>query len=155
MPKNYWMLATSPQALAETLAQRCTTQPVPEQHRRKLERMEPGDKVVYYLTASRRFAAVASVVSRSLEGSQADGEDARGEMTFKVSIRPELVLGEADYLDAMQIGPRMEYTRKWIPEKWFLAFHGFLHLIPKNDFLLLEGEMRKVLNSRQSAPRPG
>jgi len=155
MPKNYWMLATSPQALAETLAQKRTTQPVPMQHRRKLERMQQGDKVVYYLTTSRRFTTIASVVSRSLESAQQDGEAARGEMTFSVSIQPELVLAEADYLDAMQIGPRMEYTRKWIPEKWYLAFHGFLHLIPKNDYLLLEGEMRKVLHSHRPAQRPG
>lgn len=154
MPKNYWMLATSPQVLAETLAGSCTIQQVPSQHRRKLERMEPGDKVVYYLTTSRRFAAIATVVSRSLEGGQAGGEEAHGELTFKVVIQPELVLEEPDYLDAMQIGPRMEYTRKWIPEKWYLAFHGLLHLIPKNDYLLLEGEMKKVLSGRQSARRP-
>jgi hypothetical protein len=155
MPKNYWMLVTSPEVLAETLAQRRTSQRVPAQHRRKLERMEPGDKVVYYLTPSRRFAAAASVASRSLESVQGPGEESSGELLFKVFIQPEMVLGEADYLDARQIGPRMEYTRKWIPEKWFLAFHGFLHLIPKNDYALLEGEMRKVLHSRQSAPRPG
>lgn len=154
MPKNFWMIVTSPDVLARTLAEGCTVKRVSAQQRRKLERMEPGDRVIYYLSPARRFAAIATVLSRTLDAAPpGDGQDA-GILTFKVNVRPDLVLRAEDYLDALQIGPRLEYVRKWIPEKWYLAFQGFLHLIPKSDFLLLEGEMHKVLALRRASAHP-
>ncbi len=173
MAKNYWMLAVGPESYRATLADRVTTQVVAAQHRRKIERMEPGDKLVYYLVPLRRFTSTASVTSRTLEepppdatpplppppseassgnGHSPDAVSEAGaaepaeekKLILKVSIRPEVVLDPQDYLDAYEIGPRLEYVKKWIPEKWHLAFHGFLHLIPKADFLLLESEMQKL-----------
>jgi hypothetical protein len=37
----------------------------------------------------------------------------------------------------------MQYVKKWAPEQWPLAFQGLLHLVPKQDFALIEDEMRK------------
>ena len=47
----------------------------------------------------------------------------------------------------MQLGPRLEYVKRWPPESWHLAFFETLHLIPQRDFRLLEGEMKRVLRN--------
>jgi hypothetical protein len=66
-----------------------------------------------------------------------------------VSVKADVALEDEQFLDAREIGPRMEYVRRWPPEYWPLAFQGNLHILPKSDFELLEEEMRKV-NSKQS-----
>ena len=59
---------------------------------------------------------------------------------------------EVDFLDARQIGPRMEYVKKWTPERWPLAFHStLLHLIPRKDFSLIEEEMKKIVYQKEGA----
>ena len=52
-----------------------------------------------------------------------------------------------DIGDAMILGPRLEYVKKWLPENWPLAFLDRLHLLPQRDFRLIEGEMRRITSS--------
>ena len=72
---------------------------------------------------------------------------------YRVPIKPAVVLDdEVDFLDARQIGPRMEYVKKWTPERWPLAFHStLLHLIPRKDFSLIEDEMKKIVYQKEGA----
>jgi hypothetical protein len=62
-----------------------------------------------------------------------------------VNARPDYVLDEDLWLDARQIGPTLEYVKKWAPEDWPLAFIGMLHIVPQRDFTYLEDEMRRLL----------
>jgi hypothetical protein len=140
------MLVSSRENLRITQEQGFTVQGFKSRHHKKIQRMEPGDRLLYYLTGGQHFAAGATITSTFFNDhtplwvSAKEGED----YPFRVHIRPDVVLEEAQFLDAREIGPRMEYVRKWPPEHWPLAFQGNLHLIPKADFLLIEEEMRKA-----------
>ena len=68
---------------------------------------------------------------------------------YRVGIRPDVVLNPSQYIDAYQIAPRMDFTRRWTPELWFLAFQGSLHLISKFDFNMVEEEMKKQKRARR------
>ena len=46
-------------------------------------------------------------------------------------------------IDARMLAPRLQYVKKWAPERWPLAFEGLLHLIPKQDFSVIEVEMAR------------
>ena len=59
------------------------------------------------------------------------------------------MLLEADWLDARELGPTLEYVRKWAPEHWPLAFHGNMHTLSQRDFRFLEEEMRRVAKHRE------
>ncbi len=120
------------------------------QHRRKVQRMAPGDRVIIYIAQDRYFAASATVTTPlnidhtplwELEGGSA--------YPYRVGIRPDVVLNESQYIDAYQIAPRMDFTRRWTPELWYLAFQGSLHLISKFDFNMVEEEMKKQKRSRR------
>ena len=43
-----------------------------------------------------------------------------------------------DSIDANQIGPSLEYVKRWAPEKWKLALFGKLHIISQNDFIFIQ-----------------
>ena len=62
----------------------------------------------------------------------------------RVNITPDVVLEGDQRICAYEIGPSLDYVKKWVPEQWELAFFGMLHIIPQRDFNLLEEEMRRL-----------
>ena len=43
---------------------------------------------------------------------------------FRVRVKPVIVLTPDQYLDVREIGPTLDYPKKWPPEHWRLAFQG-------------------------------
>ena len=151
MARNYWMVVLSPENFAITRQQNFSLQGLKGQQGRKVQRVGPGDRVLFYLSHQRCFAAAATVTSQCVEAKDLPWlvED-NTEWAYKFGIQPDCVLAPEDYMEAHYIAPRLDYVKKWIPEEWYLAFQGNLHLLPKKDFQLLEDEMRKVHRKRSS-----
>ena len=146
MPRNYWMVVTSPENFQITRRQGFKVHGLKSYHQRKVQRIEPGDRILYYIGGQRYFAATATVTSRYFEErSSPRNKEGVGEFPLKVRIQPEIVLDEKDFMDARQLAPRLDYVRRWSPEDWYIAFaQSNLHLLPKKDFSLVEHEMKKV-----------
>ena len=149
-PRNYWMLVVTPENLGITREHGFTVQGIRSKLRKGAERMEVGDRILYYLSATQRFAATATITSTYFEDHSAlwKAESQSEDYPYRVHIEPAAVMEEAEFLDARQIGPRMESVKKWTPERWPLAFVGDIHLIPKNDFAFIEEEMKKIISAR-------
>ena len=132
-----------------------TIQGMMSRQRRKAQRMEPGDRIVYYITGVQRFGATATVTSKCTEDHKQiwKSEGKPDDFPWRVEIKADAVLEDEQSLDAREIGPRMEYVRRWPPEHWPLAFQGNLHILPKSDFEILEQEMRKVTSKRAASER--
>lgn len=152
MLRNYWMLITNPENFEVTRKLGFTLQGLRPQHQRKVQRIEPGDRILFYIGGQRYFAATATATSRYFkDDSPVWKREGTAELTFRVRIRPEIVLADEEFMDARQLAPRLDYVRKWPPEDWYLAFaQTNLHLLPKKDFMLIEEEMRKI---RAKSPR--
>ncbi|MBI4336897.1 MAG: EVE domain-containing protein [Chloroflexi bacterium] len=153
---NYWLLCVSPANFEATKRLGLTVQGFGARHRRKVQRMQPGDRLVYYLKGKRVFAAAATVASSAFEDATPvwEPEGAETEFRHRVQLRPDVVLSDGDALDARQIGPRMDYTRRWPPERWHLALQGELHLLSRADYELLVNEMRRSGERHPAAARP-
>src|SRR3990172_2464101 len=97
---NYWLLATTPENYAVTRDLGFTVQGLKSKDRKKARRMEPNDRLLYYLQPSRQFVATATITSAFWEDHQllwrngSAGED----FPYRVQIRPEIVLGEEQAL---------------------------------------------------------
>jgi hypothetical protein len=63
-----------------------------------------------------------------------------------------VVLDESDHVDCYQVGPTLEYVKKWPPHLWPHAFFGMLHIIPQRDFNFIEAELRRA---GKDSPRSG
>jgi len=144
--KTYWMVAASLENFRITRGLDFTIQGMKSRQRRKAQRMEPGDRIVYYITGAQRFGATVTVTSKCAEDHQQiwESEGKAEDFPWRVEIRADAALSDEQFLDAREIGPRMEYVRRWPPEYWPLAFQGNLHILPKSDFELLEQEMKKL-----------
>ena len=145
MPNNFWMVVCNPENFQITQNLEFTCQGLKAQHRRKVQRVEPGDRVLFYVTDIRRFTATATVTAGYKEDDappwQKEGNTG---WQYRIGIKPEVVLNEDQYIQAGLLAHRLDYIRRWPPENWYLAFQGNLHLLPKNDFFIIEEEMKKL-----------
>jgi len=151
-PRNYWMLAVSPAYYEAVRKHGLTVLGLAKTHKKRAQRMEIGDRVLYFVTSELMFVATATVSGTYFEDESPIFPEGSGGETypFRVKTRPGIVLDKNHQLDGRLIAPRLDYVRRWTPELWPLAFVDLLHLAPKADFLLLESEMKRA----RRRPRP-
>ena len=61
-----------------------------------------------------------------------------------IKIKKGAHLKLSNSADGNQVGPSLEYVKRWAPEKWKLSLFGNLHIISQNDFNLLESCIKKI-----------
>ena len=154
MPKNYWMVVQTTDDFEISKAMGFKIHGLKSRFRRRVQRMEPDDLVLFYVEGIRKWTAIAVITSKYFEDSQRIWNFKRkgDEMPYRVNMAPSIVLQEKDYINALELGPRLEYVKRWAPEDWPLAFMDSLHLLPQRDFRLIEGEMKRV-TGRSLPPR--
>ena len=155
MGKNYWMFVGPPERYEVIKDLGFTVYGVGSKYRRRAERMRPEDRVLFYVTRIRKWAATATITSRYFEDHQPIWQSShRGDAhPYHVKLAPDIVLDERDYIDALILAPRLEYVKRWAPEDWPLAFFDSLHLLPQRDFRLIEGEMKRTVSKFRKGGR--
>jgi predicted RNA-binding protein len=153
---QYWMIVSSPENFRKTREHGFTAQGIKVRHRRRVETMRQGDRVLYYVAGRMAFAATATVTSPMYEDHTPIWRTARREEDYpwRVRMRPDAVLEEADWVPAKDVAYRLEYVRKWPPEHWTLAFQGHLHQFAQKDFKLIEDEIRRTRRARATVSQP-
>lgn len=152
MPHNFWMINCNEENFDVTRQLGFSGQGLKAEYRRKVQRVEPGDRVIYYVTGSRVFTATATVTRGYEEVDSSPWiKEGKAAWPYRIGIKPDVILDSNQYIDAGMIAYRLEYVRKWAPEDWYMAFQGNLHLLSKSDFFLLEGEMLKLRDGREKA----
>ncbi len=112
--------------------------------------MKAGDRLIFYLTKIMKFGGIAEVTSDYYEDHEKVFRSVKPKEDYpwRVKIKQITVLTPEQYLDVREIGPTMEYVKKWPPEHWRLAFQGNLHKIPEADYKLIEGLMQEATKAR-------
>jgi hypothetical protein len=139
---TYWIIVGSPDNFAKTKELGFTVQGIKSRHRKKAERMRPGDKIIYYLTGIKSSAGIATITSESFEShdriwSSGDPKKQAEDYPFRVNIEPDLILEADAYIPAEPIARQMIYATKWPAENWTLAFQGNVHEIGNDDYELI------------------
>ena len=135
-----WILTGSPENHAATRARGYTLIGMKERRRRMAEGMEPGDRIVLYLTRVQAFAASLRLVSPMFEDRAPvwpGKPGAADAYPWRFAAAPELVLDEADWLPAEAVRFDLEHIRKWPAEHWTLAFQGQLRTVSEHDARVL------------------
>ena len=160
MAKNYWMVVMTPENFEITKERGFDLYGMRRRHRRRAQRMEPDDVILIYVNGIRKWTAITQVTSRYFESDEpiwktlAQSDRGRGDaFPFRVKTRPFIVLDDKDYIDARELGPTLEYIKRWVPEQWPLAFVETLHLLPQRDYRLIEAEMKKIVTGRPGRRR--
>jgi len=135
MPQ-YWMIVTSKENFEATRERDFSVQGVKSRHRKKAMEMQPGDKLIFYVTGLQQFAGIAEVTSEFFEGEEQIWTSGKKDENYpwRVEIAPELILDEADWVDSEVFKDKLEHISKWPEEHWKLAFQGNVHQLPESDY---------------------
>ena len=154
MPNNFWMVVQTPENHEITRGQGFTLHGLTSKQKRRARRMEPDDRILFYVGGEmRKWTAIAVVKSKFFEDRTPiwESNGSRQELfPYRVKTTPSIVLDEGDYIEALILAPRLEYVKRWPPELWPLAFFDTLHLIPQRDYRLIEAEMRRIRRQKRS-----
>ena len=110
--------------------------------RKQSSEMQPGDRLVYYLTGDVQFGGIVEVTGEMFEDSSdillrskaIEGE----EYPFRIATRPFVIPEPGDYIEVREITDLLEKTRKLGPKKLGMAFRGNLHRISDGDYQTIE-----------------
>ena len=116
-----------------------------ERRRRLAEQVEPGDRMIFYVTGVQAFGAIARIVGELYEDRTRiwpGKPDKADDYPWRFPAEPELVLDEGSFVPAVELAPRLEHVQKWPAEHWRLAFQGQLRPVGDADAALLEERLR-------------
>lgn len=142
---TYWIVVGSPDNFHIAVSRGFDLFGFKSTRRGQTSTMEPGDKLIFYLTGVKKFGGIASVDSEAFEdhapifrSEKKPGED----YPFRVKTKADVILDEKDWLDVPDYVPLLELTKKGAMKSWSLAFQGNLHRISDADYKLIETDVR-------------
>lgn len=135
-----WILTGSPENFAATGERGFSIIGLKEKRRAFALQVEPGDRIVFYLTRIKRFAASVIVTGEMFEDRTPvwpGKPGAADPYPWRFETRPETVLDEAEWVPAEELAGELEHVRKWPADHWTLAFQGQIRSVSEQDARLL------------------
>lgn len=138
-----WLLVSSADNFETSRARGFDLAGMKSRHRKKAERVAPGDRVLFYLTVVKSIGGVAEVTGSYFEDSTPLWESNRpGEVyPFRFPIRLIKARPAGDYLPLEDIVPTLEYPKRWPAKNWTLAFQGNVHVFSDEDYEKIVGAL--------------
>ncbi|HZG48499.1 MAG TPA: EVE domain-containing protein [Thermoleophilaceae bacterium] len=141
-----WVLTGSLENLRATREHGFRVIGMKERRRAMAEQIEPGDRIVFYVTVVQAFGARVRVTGELYEDREPVWPGRPGKpdaYPWRFPTEPELVLEEYEFVPAVELAGQLEHVRKWPAEHWQLAFQGQLRTVSEADAELLERSMRE------------
>jgi predicted RNA-binding protein len=118
-----------------------------ERRRRLAEQIEPGDRIVFYVTGVQAFGGFVEVTGGMYEDRERIWPGKPGKpdpYPWRFPTAPVVVLEEDDFVPAAPLAGELEHVRRWPAEHWHLAFQGQLRKVSQADARLLERRIREA-----------
>ena len=141
-----WILTGSPENFAATREHGFSVIGLKERRHRQALEIEPGERIVLYLTKVMAFAASVLVTGELYEDRTPiwPGKPGKADSyPWRFETEPEWVLEESAWIPAESLIGDLEHIRKWPREHWKLAFQGQLRTVSEADASLLLERMRE------------
>jgi predicted RNA-binding protein len=125
-----------------------------ERRRPLAEQIEPGDRIVFYVTGVQAFGGIVRVTGPMYEDRSPVWPGKPGKRDpypWRFETEPLVTLDEHEFVPAEDLAPELEHARKWPPEHWRLAFQGQLRTVSDADAELLERRIRAGARPKAAA----
>lgn len=146
MSSTTFVLTGSPENLAATRRHGFRVIGMKEARRRLAEKIEVGDRIIFYVTRVQAFGGMVRVTGEMYEDRAAvwPGKPGKADpYPWRFETEPLLVLVDEEFVPAEEVVGELEHVRKWPAEHWHLAFQGQLRPVSDADARLLEDRMRR------------
>lgn len=140
-----WILTGSPENYEATRARGFSVIGLKERNRNRALEIEPGDRIVFYITREMAFAGSVRVEGELFEDRDKIWPGKPGKVDaypWRFATAAEVVLDQTDWIPADSLAEELEHVRKWPREHWKLAFQGQIRPVSKHDAHTLLERMR-------------
>ena len=156
----YWLLVTHPKNFEVMKAKNIAA--MKAKRKSFAEKVEIGDKVVFYLTKIGKFGGVAEFTSKVREDktkifTEESSIHLRGENSshlggvkkdeevhpWRFNVKFEVALDEDKYVPSEEFKDKLKYLKKWPAKYWKLGFQGNVHEIPEEDYKTIKTDLRR------------
>lgn len=141
-----WLLVSAPDNFETSRARGFDIAGMKSRHRKKAERVAPGDRVVYYLVGVKAVGGVSEVTGTYFEDETKIWESNKpGEVyPFRFPVKIVYARDKGLYLPMETIVHTLTYPKRWPPQHWTLAFQGNVHVLSDEDYDIIYDALRKV-----------
>lgn len=125
-----------------------------ERRRRLAEQVEPGDRIVFYVTGVQAFGGMIRVTGEMYEDRSKiwPGKPKNPDpYPWRFETAPELILDEDSFVPAESLADELEHVRKWPREHWQLAFQGQLRKVSERDAETIVNALREAAGAATPA----
>jgi EVE domain len=140
-----WVLTGSPANLAATREHGFSVIGLKERNRARALLIEPGDRIVFYVTEVKAFGGSILVTGELYEDRSKiwPGKPGKADIyPWRFPTEPEVVLDEEAWVPAEELVGALEHIAKWPAEHWTLAFQGQLRPVSEHDAEVLLERLR-------------
>ena len=148
-----WILTGSAANFAATRDRGFGVVGLKERNRNRALEIAPGDRIVFYVTGVKAFAAAVRVTGELFEDRTPVWPGKPGKRDaypWRFQSEPELVLDEPEWVPAEDLAGELEHVAKWPPEHWTLAFQGQIRAVSEHDADLLMDRLRAAAGAVRS-----
>ena len=147
---RYWLVVTSPANFRHDREKlEFKYQGLPHRFRKQVQRMQKGDRVVYYVMKMQKFGATATITGDYIYDKKRKlWTDDNEIWPARRPSEPDIVLEDDELLDAKKLIPDLNFVEN--KQAWGTHFQGSIKTIPEEDFLLIESEMKRLSQSDTS-----
>ena len=141
--RTNWLLVSSADNFETSRARGFDIAGMKSRHRKKAERVAPGDRVLYYLTVVKSIGGVAEVTGPYYEDYDPIWESNRpGEVyPFRFPVKIVKARPKGAYLALDELVHSLEYPKRWPAKNWTLAFQGNVHVFSDENFDKIVGAL--------------
>jgi predicted RNA-binding protein len=137
-----WIVVGSPENFELLRKRKFDVTAFKASRRKQSSEMQPGDRIVHYLTKDVLFGGIVEVTGEMFEddtdiGLRSEGKPGE-DYPFRIPTKPVVVPKPGDYIDVREITDLLDKTRKLGPKKLGMAFRGNLHKISDEDYQAIE-----------------
>jgi hypothetical protein len=140
-----WVLTGSPANFAATRDRGFTVIGLKERNRARALAIEPGDRIVLYVTQVKAFGGSIRVTGELYEDREKlwPGKPGKADIyPWRFPTEPEVTLDEDEWVPAEELVGALEHIAKWPAEHWTLAFQGQIRPVSEHDAEVLLGRLR-------------
>lgn len=142
-----WINVGTPENFEILRKRKFDLSPFKASRRRQTAEMQPGDRIVYYLTGVVQFGGVVEVTGPVREETKDLGlySEVKEEedYPFRLPTKPVVIAKLGNYVEIREITDLLEKTRLLGPKKLGMCFRGNVHKISQHDLDVIEGLMRE------------
>jgi hypothetical protein len=135
-----WIFTGSPENHAATQGHGFSVIGLKERNRGRALEIEPGDRLVFYLTRVKAFGGSVRIEGELFEDREKIWPGKPGKVDaypWRFPTSAEVVLEEAEWIPAESLAGELEHVAKWPREHWTLAFQGQIRAVSEHDAQVL------------------